>query len=250
MKALFMTLITSIMFFLSGFANLNANLPSSSQQNNSTSYNTTVTAYADATSPSTDYSQTTSTLYARANSRTSYFFTQKDVSTSIFAVPYTYCVQVIRQDSDWYYVKYADDVGLYRSLYGYCRTADFDLLSQTPDVIYLTKTISVTYTAEESSITLPVLNQLTVDAAFYGTYYSGATAYSYVLCQGSFGYISGANDDYPLNIIETTEPSDTPEEDTTDTPTTTTLAPIIIALALIVTTILTLALLTHHKTTL
>ena len=51
-----------------------------------------------------------------------------------------------------------------------------------------------------------------MQAAFYGSYYSGAAGYSYVLCQGSFGYIAGANDDYPL--IETTP---LPDEEIPDT---------------------------------
>jgi hypothetical protein len=242
-----MTLITSIMLVISGFANLTTNPTSLSLENTLNANSACITAYADSSTPSTEYSQSTSALYARANSKTSYFFTQKDVSTSIFAIPYTYCVQVLREESDWYYVKYADDVGLYRSLYGYCRMEDFDIVNGIPDVIYLTKTITVTYTVDESTINLPVLNQLTVDAAFYGTYYSGATAYSYVLCQGSFGYISGANDDYPLNIIETSSDDTDTTEAETPTTDTTTLTPILIAVALILTTLLSLFLLTHHR---
>jgi hypothetical protein len=151
--------------------------------------------------------------YAQSSTKTSYFFTERDISTSLFAVPYTYCVQVIRDDGDWYYVKYAEDTGIYKALYGYCQKSDFSLLSQTPEVTYLYKAITVTYKTDATSPNLPVLNELTVEAAFYGTYYSGATAYSYVLCEGSFGYISGANDDYPLNITQTEE-QNTNEETT------------------------------------
>lgn len=149
---------------------------------------------------------TPSSGYARAAVTDGYFFTRKDLSSSIFAVPYTYCVQVIRDEGEWYYVKYAEDSGIYRALYGYVLRDDFTILSEKPDVTYLYKPVTVTYRADDSSSSLPVLGEITVEAAFYGTFYSGATAYSYVLCQGTFGYIQGANDDYPLNITEEDKP--------------------------------------------
>lgn len=145
--------------------------------------------------------------YARAATRTAYFFTEKNTATSIFAVPYTYCVEVIREDGDWYYVRYANDTGIYKALYGYCRKEDFTLESGTPNVTYLYKTVTVNYSVNANSSPLPVLSQIAVEAAYYGTYYSGATVYSYVYCQGSFGYIEGANDDYPLNT-PAVEPAD------------------------------------------
>lgn len=143
------------------------------------------------------------TNYARAANRTSYFFAEKNTATSLFAVPYTYCVEVIRDDGDWYYARYATDTGIYKALYGYCRKEDFTPESGTPQVTYLYKTITVNYSVNTNNSTLPVLGQIAVEAAYYGTYYSGATVYSYVYCQGSFGYIEGANDDYPLNLPET-----------------------------------------------
>jgi hypothetical protein len=102
---------------------------------------------------------------------------------------------------------------VYRTLYGYCLKADFTPLSAKPDVTYLYKLVTVTYAVNESSTFLPVLNQITTDAAFYGTYYSGGAAYSYVLCNGSFGYISGANDDYPIISEEEEAPVATDEEE-------------------------------------
>jgi hypothetical protein len=175
-----------------------------------------------------DTTTQTSYTYARSIVKTAYFFKDKDLSTSLFAVPYTYCVQIVRDDGDWYYVKYAEDSGIYKTLYGYCQKTDFTPLTTRPEVTYLYKSLTVTYKANDSSSTLPVLNELNVEAAFYGTYYSGATAYSYVLCQGSFGYISGANDDYPLNTIE----EETKEEDQEETQSTTTNTDLITAVAL------------------
>lgn len=151
--------------------------------------------------------------YARAAVRDAYFFSEKNLSSSLFAVPYTYCVEVLRDDGDWYYVRYANDTGLYKALYGYCRKQDFTTVEGTPQVTYLYKTVTVTYKTDGGTTSLPVLNEIAVEAAFYGTYYSGATAYSYVFCQGSFGYIAGANDDYPLNIEEGDDGKDEPKED-------------------------------------
>lgn len=150
--------------------------------------------------------------YARANSRTAYFFTERDISTSLFAVPYTYCIEIIRDEGEWYYAKYAEDSGAYRAIYGYCRKSDFDVVEGTPQVTYLYKTVTVTYSTNVGGGSLPVLDEINVEAAFYGTYYSGATAYSYVWCQGSFGYIEGANDDYPLNEPPEEQPEQPPEE--------------------------------------
>jgi hypothetical protein len=197
--------------------------------------------YAITVNASSDGVQTvqSSYQYARSENKAGYFFTQKDLSTSLFCVPYTYCVQILRDDGDWYYVKYADDVGIYKALYGYCQKSDFSLLSQKPDVTYLYKVIQVTYKADELSPNLPVLNELTVEAAFYGTYYSGATAYSYVLCEGSFGYISGANDDYPLNITQTEEDTKA-EENPTEYKINTQLATALILAALAAVALITL----------
>ena len=144
-----------------------------------------------ATQPSGD-------TYARASSRAAYFFAEKDLSSSLFAVPYTYCVKILRDDGDWYYVQYAEDEGIYRALYGYVLKNDFDELENPPEVTYLYKSLTITYSADDGDLSLPVLDEIELEAAFYGTYYSGATAYSYVLCRDSFGYIRGANDDYPL----------------------------------------------------
>lgn len=146
-----------------------------------------------------------SPAYARAAVRNAYFFTEKNTSTSVFAVPYTYCVEVLRDDGDWYYVRYAGDTGIYKALYGYCRKEDFTPEEGTPQVTFLYKTVKVSYSAGGGSSSLPVLGEIEVEAAYYGTYYSGATVYSYVYCQGSFGYIEGANDDYPLNLPDKNE---------------------------------------------
>ena len=151
--------------------------------------------------------------YARANVREAYFFLEKDLTTSIFTVPYTYCVEILRDDGDWYYVSYASNTGVYKELKGYCRKQDFIPVEGKPDITYLYKTVTVIYKSGDETSSLPVLGEISVEAAFYGNFYSGATAYSYVYAQGSFGYIKGATDDYPLNL-----PAEKPDEPATDTP--------------------------------
>lgn len=144
-------------------------------------------------------------FFARAETRYAYFYSSKNPSSALFTIPYTYCVQVLSEDGEWYYVKYADDYGYYRAVYGYCLKETLTVVSGVPSPVYLYKEVQVTYNADASDSSLPVLSELTVTAAFYGTFYSGPTAYSYVLCNGSYGYIEGANDDYELVDYQATE---------------------------------------------
>lgn len=148
-----------------------------------------------------------SRVYAQAIVRDAYFYEQKD-GASVFAVPYTYCIEVLSEEGEWYYASYAADVGAYKAKRGYCLKSNFAICESEPKVTYLYKTVTVTFSANAGSSTLPVLNELNLEAAYYGAYKAGGEWYSYVYCQGAFGYISGANDDYPLNEL----PSDNKTE--------------------------------------
>lgn len=149
--------------------------------------------------------------YARADVRNVYFCENKDLNTALFAIPYTYCVQILSSDEDWYYVRYAEDAGIYRALYGYCKKDGLTLVDVPPANVYLNMPVTVTFKPDDNTSSLPVLGELNVTAAFYGTYYSGASAYSYVSYDNAFGYISGANDDYPLNEVpEGNKPDSSP----------------------------------------
>lgn len=141
-------------------------------------------------------------VYAKATVKNAYFFQEKNTSSSLFAVPYTYCIEILGDEGEWYRARYASDTGIYKALTGYCRKTDFTEVEGVPQVTYLYKTVTVSYSAGETGGSLPVLNEISIEAAYYGTYDSGAAVYSYVYCQGSFGYIEGANDDYPLNLDE------------------------------------------------
>ncbi|MDE7306687.1 MAG: hypothetical protein K2N33_04790, partial [Clostridia bacterium] len=114
----------------------------------------------------------TAATYAQAVARNVYFYKEKDTSTALFAIPYTYCVRILSSDEDWYYVRYADDGGLYRALYGYCLKDNLTLTDVPPENVYLNKSVTVTYKTEAPPIgSLPVLSELNITAAFYGTYY-------------------------------------------------------------------------------
>lgn len=139
--------------------------------------------------------------YARADAMDIYFCEKKDLNYALFTIPYTYCVEILSSDGEWYYVKYAEDTGLYRALYGYCLKNGLTVVDEPPENIFLNMPVTVTFKSDTVAGALPVLSELNVTAAYYGAYYAGATAYSYVLYDGSFGYIYGANDGYPLNEI-------------------------------------------------
>lgn len=149
--------------------------------------------------------------YARADSREVYLCSQKTAESALFAVPYTYCVEILSSDGEWYYVRYAEDNGIYRAVYGYCLISQLTVVDEPPENIYLYMPVTVTYKTDTPAGSLPVLGELNVTAAFYGTYYSGPTAYSYVLYEESYGYIYGANDDYPLNELPSVA-EETPEK--------------------------------------
>jgi hypothetical protein len=139
--------------------------------------------------------------YAMATSRDVYLYSQKSTEYALFTIPYTYCVEIIASDEEWYYVKYAEDVGVYQAVYGYCLKNMLTVVDTPPENTYLYMPLIVTYKSQTNAPSLPTLGDISVTAAYYGTYYSGGAAYSYVLYNGSFGYISGANDNYALNEL-------------------------------------------------
>lgn len=151
--------------------------------------------------------------YARADLRNVYFCAEMDLTTARFAVPYTYCVEILADHGEWYLVRYAQDDGFYKAETGYCRKEGLTLVDVPPENIYLNYPVNAVLRADvPQDGSLPGL-EITVKAAYYGVYYKGAAAYSYVLYEESFWYIPGANEDYPLNEI----PSE-PAFSTTDPP--------------------------------
>lgn len=149
--------------------------------------------------------------YARADSRNVYFCAETNDDSARFAVPYTYCVEILADKGDWYLVRYAEDDGFYLAQTGYCRKEGLTLVDVPPENLYLSYPVTATLRADvPGDGFLPGL-EITVQAAYYGVYYKGAAAYSYVLYNDGFWYIPGANDDYPLNEIPA-EPAFSPSD--------------------------------------
>ena len=129
-----------------------------------------------------------------------YFCTEKTDESALFIIPRTYCVEILRDDGDWYYARYAADDGIYRAVYGYCRKTGLTPINEPLENEYLNYPIKITLTASGVNSLLPPL-QVELTAAFYGKCNIANTAPSYVYCGEKFGYISQTVEDYPLNEL-------------------------------------------------
>ena len=171
------------------------------------------------------FAESKSAVYARADAADIYFCREMDLSTALFAVPYTYCVQIISSEGEWYFVRYADDAGEYRAVEGYCLKENLTPVDEPPENIYLHMTVPLNLSPyAPSGGSFPVSNTLTVSAAFYGSYYMGGAEYSCLAYGDGFYYQLGV-DDYPLNEIPAPPESPTPKSKSSN-------AKLIIALAL------------------
>lgn len=119
---------------------------------------------------------------------TAYFCSEPDSRASLFAVPETYCVTVIEEyDDNWYYVKYAEDDGVYIALYGYMLKSDVVTSEQPLENVYLHMTVKLKYSTDKVN-GMTSVPDIEVTAAFYGSYLKGGAECSYLYCNGSFGY--------------------------------------------------------------
>lgn len=185
-------------------------------------------------------------ILAKPVGKESYIFREKDLSSALFAVPYTYCVKILRDEGEWMYVSYAEDEGAYRKIYGYCKRAEFEEVPSPPQNEYLNKTVIVTYSAGTDGSFAPP-SDIEVEAAYYGVYRHGADFYSYVLCRGAYCYIAGANDDYPLNEYEEPSVGNEPKTDGEKGTSTTGLIIFIIILAVALVAVAALAFTSKNK---
>lgn len=143
--------------------------------------------------------------YARAETANAYFYREKNNSTILFAVPKGYCIEILREDGDWYYARYANDSGIYREKLGYCHKEQFTTVEGVPSVTYLYKTVSVNFKADKVSGVLPTLGDVSLEAAYYGALTLGDISYAYVYCQGTFGYIEGK---FEEDVADVFKPAD------------------------------------------
>lgn len=152
-----------------------------------------------------------SPVYAYACTRESYFCSEPDERKALFAVPYTYCVRILSDEGEWYMVSYAENSDIYIELTGYCLKSGLRQVASPPENLYLNLPVTITFEATPPAGSLPTIGQIDVVAAYYGNYTFGAEKYSYVLYNGSFGYILGSTENYPVNELppEKTEPPPT-----------------------------------------
>ena len=140
-----------------------------------------------------------------------YFCRNKNADDALFEIPQTYCLEILGREDGWLKVKYAEDDGVFQALYGYCETEGLILSNEKPKVKYLKETVTVVYRTEEAGNMLDSLAPIELEAAYYGALTLVSKQYSYVYCNGYFGYITGAIENYPLNPLPSTStfsPSD------------------------------------------
>ena len=107
-------------------------------------------------------------------------------------------------------MKYAEDNGAYRAVYGYCRKSGLVAVKEPLENLYLNLTLKVIYKAEGAGNLFPPL-EIELTAAYYGAYALGDSVLSYVYCGEKFGYITQTVESYPLNELPTPTVADVPE---------------------------------------
>ena len=150
-------------------------------------------------SPVTAHAATPRYAYADLGSEV-YFCTEKSAESAVFIIPQTYCVEILAEEGIWYYVKYAEDSGIYRAVYGYCLKTELVALNEPLENLYLNLPINVTFRTDEVNPILPPL-QIIMTAAYYGEYMLGKTKLAYVFCNDKFGFVPQTVTDYPLNEL-------------------------------------------------
>ncbi len=132
---------------------------------------------------------------------TVYFCEHKNRDDALFEIPQTYCIEILGEEDGWYKIKYADDDGVFQAVYGFCEPDGLILSDKEPETKYLKQTVTVTYRTEDVGDMLEGLPTIEYKAAYYGSLTVRGRVCSYVLCNGYFGYITGAIEDYPLNPL-------------------------------------------------
>ena len=143
----------------------------------------------------------TTVKYAMALTDDVYIYDEMKQNCELFALPETYCVEIVKEYDGWYRVAYAEDDGFYRKVTGYCKKDNLQVLEEPPPNPYLNYPVEIKLTSGENPVFgLPGL-EITVTAAFYGNYRRANTSYVYLRYDGGFGYVEGEINDYVKNEI-------------------------------------------------
>lgn len=138
--------------------------------------------------------------YADNSEEVPYFCEEKNVDTAIFAIPKTYCVEILKEEGDWYECRYAKDEGAYSALRGYCLKANLTPVEEPFENEYLNYTFNVDFYAKQSNSQIDPF-KVTLSVSFYGNGTMNASGMSYVYCEGKTGYVAGQITDYPKNDL-------------------------------------------------
>ena len=143
----------------------------------------------------------TSFRYAYAKERDKvYFCEEKKVSSALFAIPVTYCVEILKDEGDWCYCRYARDEGMYKALRGYCLKSELTFIEEPFENEYLNYTLDVEFCAEQGSSQIDPF-KVTLTVAFYGNGTMNSAGMSYVQYGDKRGFVPDTVDSYPLNDV-------------------------------------------------
>ena len=137
-----------------------------------------------------------------------YFYEEKKTSSALFAIPETYCVEILKDEGDWCRCRYAKDEGAYKAQYGYCLKSELTFIEEPFENEYLNYTFKVNFCAEEGVSPIgPFKVELTV--AFYGNGDVNGQGMAYVGYGDKYGFVPQTKNDYAINYIP--EPTFSPD---------------------------------------
>lgn len=129
-----------------------------------------------------------------------YFCKETNTNSARFAIPRTYCVEILDEEGEWYKCRYAKDEGAYKAQYGYCLKTYLTPVEEPFENEYLNCTFPVAFYAPKSNELIdPFKVELTV--AFYGNGTMNSSGMSYVGYGDKCGYVQGTKTDYPTNDL-------------------------------------------------
>ncbi len=141
-------------------------------------------------------------LYAVADSRDVYFYSEPQENSGLFILPYTYYVKVISLGEPFCRVEYLDDAAPYRKITGYCKKSEITFVDFTPVRPFLRREVTVRYSIEGNLPTVGTgaFDSVEITYLYYGSYRAGTSLFHYVYNNGEFGYVPAAEElTYELN---------------------------------------------------
>ncbi len=133
--------------------------------------------------------------YACVLTDEAFFYSSRDERRGVFLLPKTYYVKLLDVDEEFCKIEYLYDDTYVQKLIGYAKTSDLTPVPYVPKRPYLYRLVDVHYTIGGGSVpSSGFLDQITITCAYYGDYRIGSETYSYILREGSFGYIPKPED--------------------------------------------------------